>query len=148
MWARVPFLARCACRRAQGPAARCARLAGCASGRVGLGLRPPCMRLPAWGAAVWVWTSLSQTHVRPAPPPQLTCTSPSFEELALRLMEAGEGEAVLAFLTARLGTLGREDRAQVGGQGEGGREGGREGGAGPEVWALAFPRRCPLTTLG
>ena len=53
------------------------------------------------------------------PPPgvsawrQVTAASPSFEEVALRLMETGEPEAVAAFLQARLDTLGKEDKAQV-----------------------------------
>jgi hypothetical protein len=54
-----------------------------------------------------------QREYATAPLPQLTSTVPSFEELALRLMETGESEAVLAFLTTRLDTLGREDRAQA-----------------------------------
>lgn len=45
---------------------------------------------------------------------QVTSSSPSFEEVALRLMETGEPEAVAAFLQTRLDTLGREDKAQVG----------------------------------
>ena len=49
----------------------------------------------------------------PPPPAQVTSTEPSFEEIALRLMEAGEPEAVHAFLAGRLETLGKEDRTQV-----------------------------------
>jgi hypothetical protein len=45
--------------------------------------------------------------------PQVTSSSPSFEEVALRLMETGEPEAVAAFLQTRLDTLGREDKAQA-----------------------------------
>ena len=45
---------------------------------------------------------------------QVTSATPSFEEVALRLMETGEPEAVAAFLQTRLDTLGREDKAQVG----------------------------------
>ena len=44
---------------------------------------------------------------------QVTSTEPSFEEIALRLMESGEPEAVHAFLAGRLETLGKEDRAQA-----------------------------------
>lgn len=44
---------------------------------------------------------------------QVTSSSPSFEEVALRLMETGEPEAVAAFLQTRLDTLGRDDKAQV-----------------------------------
>lgn len=43
---------------------------------------------------------------------KLTCTTPSFEDLSLRLMETENDDAVLAFLTARLDTLGKEDKAQ------------------------------------
>lgn len=44
---------------------------------------------------------------------KVTSSSPSFEEVALRLMETGEPEAVAAFLQTRLDTLGREDKAQA-----------------------------------
>lgn len=43
---------------------------------------------------------------------RVTSTSPSFEELALRLMDAGEPAALEAFLQARLDTLGPADAAQ------------------------------------
>lgn len=52
--------------------------------------------------------------LRCKPCPQVTSATPSFEEVALRLMETGEPEAVAAFLQTRLDTLGREDKAQVG----------------------------------
>lgn len=41
-----------------------------------------------------------------------TGTSPSFEELALRLMSKSNAKALQTFLTARLGTLGPMDKAQ------------------------------------
>jgi hypothetical protein len=44
---------------------------------------------------------------------KLTSAEPPFEELALRLMRCGEPAALRAFLGARLGTLGRDDRAQA-----------------------------------
>lgn len=44
---------------------------------------------------------------------KVTSSSPSFEEVALRLMETGEPEAVAAFLQTRLDTLGRDDKAQA-----------------------------------
>lgn len=59
---------------------------------------------------------LPQTPLPACIPPlarQVTAASPSFEEVALRLMETGEPQAVAAFLQARLDTLGREDKAQV-----------------------------------
>lgn len=62
---------------------------------------------------------LSLPHYDPLPvhhPPmllQVTSASPSFEEVALRLMETGEPEAVAAFLQTKLDTLGREDKAQA-----------------------------------
>lgn len=43
---------------------------------------------------------------------KMTSASPSFEELALKFMERGDSDALLAFLMARLSTLGKVDRAQ------------------------------------
>jgi hypothetical protein len=45
---------------------------------------------------------------------QLTAAAPSFEEVALRLVEAGSPEALQAFLLTKLHTLGPADKAQVG----------------------------------
>jgi vacuolar protein sorting-associated protein 18 len=44
---------------------------------------------------------------------RVTASEPPFEELVLRLMGYGDPEALLAFLRARLGTLGVEDRPQA-----------------------------------
>ncbi|KAI3432414.1 hypothetical protein D9Q98_003968 [Chlorella vulgaris] len=44
---------------------------------------------------------------------KVTARSPSFEEVALRLMETGEPAALAAFLQAKLDTLGGEDKAQA-----------------------------------
>lgn len=44
---------------------------------------------------------------------KVTSATPSFEEVALRLMETGEPEAIAALLQTRLDTLGREDKAQA-----------------------------------
>lgn len=53
-------------------------------------------------------------HIAVLPLLQVTSATPSFEEVALRLMETGEPEAIAALLQTRLDTLGREDKAQVG----------------------------------
>ena len=44
---------------------------------------------------------------------KVTAATPAFEDLALRLMEATDPHALRAFLLARLGTLGNDDRAQA-----------------------------------
>jgi len=44
---------------------------------------------------------------------KVTAATPPFEDLALRMMESGSPDALRAFLAARLGTLGPEDRAQA-----------------------------------
>jgi hypothetical protein len=44
---------------------------------------------------------------------QLTAAAPSFEEVALRLVEAGSPVALQTFLLTKLHTLGPADKAQV-----------------------------------
>ena len=43
----------------------------------------------------------------------MTAAAPSFEEVALRLVEAGDPGALQAFLLTKLHTLGPSDKAQV-----------------------------------
>lgn len=43
----------------------------------------------------------------------MTAADPSFEEVALRLVEAGSPDALQTFLLTKLHTLGPADKAQV-----------------------------------
>lgn len=44
---------------------------------------------------------------------KVTSATPPFEDLALRMMDTGDPDALRCFLVARLGTLGPDDRAQA-----------------------------------